>query len=83
MKIGPVVRPKAPPLGEALAIAGKPKLPPRPIMHRNGQPPTMAYHTNHPMLTSTSVKPALPTTATQGVNSNQLNAYLRALRGNQ
>jgi hypothetical protein len=78
MKIGPTPRIKQETLGTALAVAGKPTRPPRPFMHRNG-PPTMAYHHNHPMLTSPATPAPLPVRATQGVSQNALGAYLRAL----
>ncbi len=80
MKIGTVVRPPQESLGAALTLANKPVLPTRPIMHRNGAPPTVAYHTNHPTLASPAVAAPLPTRATQGVNETQLNSYLKALQ---
>jgi hypothetical protein len=79
MNVGKIIRPRQTQLGTALAVAGKPALPQRPQMHRN-KPPTMDYRRNHPTLTSPAQPAALPVRATQGVNSNQLNAYVKALQ---
>jgi hypothetical protein len=86
--IGPVVKMRPPQLGTVLAQkaqTGAPALaprPPRPVMHRNGAPPTMAYHKHHPMLTSPAAQPALPGGNT-GPNQHAVDAYLKVLRGNQ
>lgn len=80
MKVGPTVRPRAEPLGVALAVAGKPTKPPRPIAHRNGAPPTTAYHENHPTLASPAQSSGIPVRATGGVNQTALTGYLKALQ---
>lgn len=68
---------KPPTLGTALAVAGKPVLPPRPN-RRTGQ---MGYRKGHPMLTSPAGAPALPAAATRGANQAALNQYVKALSG--
>lgn len=74
-----VVRPKQPTLGEAMVLRGQPPLPTRPMMHKSG-PPTIESRKGHPTLTAPAVPAPLPARATQGVNSNQLNAYVKALQ---
>lgn len=83
MNVGKVIRPRQS-LGDALAAGVNPlwPKPTRPEMHpKTGKPPTITSRYHHPTLQSAAVKPSLPVRSTQGVNSNQLNAYVKALKG--
>jgi hypothetical protein len=86
--IGPVVKVKPQKLGDRLMEQAQTVQPaahplvPRPQFHRNGQPPTMNYHHNHPMLTSPAEQPAVPLGhSTVGMNQRGMNQYLKVLRG--
>lgn len=83
ISVGKIVRPKAEPLGVAMTARGQPQGPQRPMRHpRTGQPPTIQYRKNHPMLTQAPVgTPALPVRATQGPSTTAIGQYLKALRG--
>lgn len=72
MNVTPV-RPRQETLGTALAVAGRPTMPPtRP-----------KYVHNHPTLKSPAIQATLPGRAvgTGGVNQTQLAQYVKAIRG--
>lgn len=69
---------KLPTIGEAMAVAGKPARPTRPS--RTGRP---GYRKGHPTLTSPSIRAALPVRSIKGVQTGNVAAYVKALRGGQ
>lgn len=70
-------------IGEALALAGKPQLPQRPVIHKNGAPPQVLSHKGHPTLRSPALPSPLPVAATRGGAGNDIKHYLATLNGRQ